>query len=136
MPEKLTGEESNWAMMLHLMIFVNFIAPLGFILALICWLVKKDESRFIRNHGAEAINFQISIFLYTPLFVILFFYAIVASETSEATALLSIILYLIGTFGSIFLFFYAPIRGAIKAKHGEEYLYPFCIRFIKPLPPV
>src|SRR5438105_972285 len=31
----------------------------GFILPLVIWLIKKDESRYIDYHGKEALNFQI-----------------------------------------------------------------------------
>ena len=128
-----TPEEKHWAMACHLAAFTSlFLFPAGLVVSLILWLVKKDESLFIRNHGAEAINFQISVYLYLFAILVLFFCSFLVSASSESLGVLIMFLFTAGLPAVIFLFFYGVIRGAIKASHGEEYLYPFCIRLIQP----
>jgi uncharacterized Tic20 family protein len=36
---------------------------MGFIIPLILWLVKNDESRFIDYHGKEALNFRLTMLI-------------------------------------------------------------------------
>ncbi len=105
-----TQDERTMAMLAHLLgYFVTFIAPL------VIYLVKKDESPFIREHAKEALNFQISMAIYFIISIIL-------------------IVVLIGILGLIFLGFFSlivSIVAAIKANEGKPYRYPMCIRFIK-----
>ena len=50
-----TADEKNIALLAHILtIFVGFIAPL------VIYLVKKDESEFVRENAVESLNFQIS----------------------------------------------------------------------------
>jgi hypothetical protein len=103
-------DERTMAMLAHLLgCFVTFIAPL------VIYLVKKEESPFIREHAKEALNFQISIAIYFTISLIL-------------------VIVLIGILGLIFLGFFSvivSIVAAIKANEGKPYRYPMCIRFIK-----
>ena len=49
-----------------LALFTSWSAGIGgMIAALIVWVMKKDESRVIRTHAAEAFNFNFSMFIYT-----------------------------------------------------------------------
>ncbi len=54
-----TKTERILAMILHLSGFLNGMLPL--IIPLIIWLLKKDSSFFIREHGRAALNFQLSV---------------------------------------------------------------------------
>jgi len=57
-------EEKNWALCAHLSTFSTYIGIPGFIGPLIVWLVKKDEMPFAAANAKEALNFQISLFIY------------------------------------------------------------------------
>ncbi|MBU1120234.1 DUF4870 domain-containing protein, partial [Patescibacteria group bacterium] len=54
-------------MFCHLSSFVAFIGiPFGNVLGpLIIWLVKKNEMPLVEVNGKEALNFQISMSIYT-----------------------------------------------------------------------
>lgn len=59
-------DEEVWAMFCHLSALLGFAIPLGnFIGPLIFWLLRRDKSLFINDHGRESINFQITILLYS-----------------------------------------------------------------------
>lgn len=85
----------------------------GFVLPLIIWLVKKDESSYIDHHGKEALNFQLTMMIGHLIAIPL------AICTFGITALA--MLALVITFSII---------AAMAANRGEKYTYPMTIRFI------
>jgi uncharacterized Tic20 family protein len=119
-----TSKEVNkdarmWAMFCHLgglAALLPILPVIGAIIApLIIWQIKKDEHPFVDEQGREAVNFQISILIYTLVSGLLCFACI-------GFFLLPAVLI----FDIIFL-----IIAAIKANDGFHYRYPLCIRFIK-----
>jgi uncharacterized Tic20 family protein len=60
------NEERNWAVFCHLGGFAFYLLgfALGHILVpLALWLLKREQSAYIEEHGREALNFQISVTL-------------------------------------------------------------------------
>jgi hypothetical protein len=57
----LKDEEKQMAMFCHLGALIG-----GFVIPLVIWMMKKDESRFVDRHGKECLNFTISLFIYGP----------------------------------------------------------------------
>ncbi len=87
-------------------------AVFGFIVPLIVYLIKKDESPFLRHHSAEALNFH--------------FTAFIASMVSAV-----LMLVLIGFFmliAVVIVFWIFTIMASIAANRGEYYRYPMTIR--------
>lgn len=61
-----TNNYQTIAASIHLMTFGKWILPLGnFLFPLILWMINAKKSPFIDDHGKQAINFQLSITLYT-----------------------------------------------------------------------
>ena len=89
--------------------FANIFLPLVF------WLIKRKEDPFIDEAGKEAVNFQISLTIYTIVSALLILLVI-------GFALIVIVL-LIGLI--------LTIVAAVKANDGESYRYPLTIRFIR-----
>ena len=78
------------------------------------WFVKRDESAFIESHAREAMNFQISIWLY-----------------SVAVWLLTFVL--IGWLFVLPLMVFdivVVIIAALRARRGETYHYPLSLRLV------
>jgi uncharacterized Tic20 family protein len=103
-------DEKNIALLSHVLTLVA-----GFIAPLVIYLVKKDESEFVKIHAMESLNFQISIFI----FVI---------------ACIPFVFIFIGFFMMIaigFAYLVLIIVATIKASEGKIYRYPFTIRLIK-----
>lgn len=88
--------------------FANVIAPL------ILWLWKKDLNPAVDTHGKEAVNFQISMSIYTIVAALTMFVAI-GFVLLPAVVITNLILMVIA---------------AIRASRGEFYRYPFTFRFI------
>jgi len=105
-----TRKEKNWALTCHI---VGFIFPV--VITLILWLTKKESSNYINFHGKEALNFQITMAIYTVISIVLIFIMIGY-----------LFLIAIGIFYVV-----AIIMATSKASGGEEFYYPMSMRFIK-----
>jgi len=88
---------------------VSFFGPL------IIWLVKRESSSFIDDHGKQILNFQILMFIGGLVSVLLSFIFI--------GGILGTILFLANVVLSIL--------GAVKAFIGEEYKYPINLKILK-----
>jgi uncharacterized Tic20 family protein len=108
--------ERTYAMFTHLSL-LTFHVMLPVIPALVLWLVKRERSPFVDDHGREAVNYQISLVLYALLVV-----PIVALMTCGIGAVLVIPVYVLAVVGMI--------KAAIAANKGEYFRYPACIRFL------
>lgn len=111
--------EQTYSTIMHLALLGNLVAPGLIVIApLIMWLIKKEESPFVDDHGREALNFQISLVLMWLIVV----------------PLLTIVTCGIGALGFIVITvvsFIGMIQGSMAASRGEYYRYPMCIRLIK-----
>jgi uncharacterized Tic20 family protein len=106
-PYTPTSDEKTLALIAHVITFVSsFIAPL------IIYLIKKDESEFIREHAKESLNFQITVFIIVIICII----SLIGLLLLWAVGLFTFILVIVAT---------------IRASEGKLYRYPFSIRFIK-----
>ena len=106
----VSSTDKLFAIACHLCVFVGFV----FVLPLIVYLVKKGESEWVTAHSREALNFHLSLLLYSictiPLCFILIGFVIYA-----VLGLITVVL---------------AIVAAIKAAEGGFYRYPLTIRFI------
>jgi hypothetical protein len=110
--EEVTDDERTLAILMHVLaIFSGFIAPL------VLWLVKKDDSPFLDQHGKEALNFQISILIYGIAV------GVIAIFTCGIGALLAIPLAILVLVGCTL--------AAIQGHKGERCSYPLTIRLIQ-----
>ena len=111
----LSAESKNWAMAGHLSAFVVFIGiPLPVLGPLFVWLMNRDDDAYAEWHAREALNFNISIMLYTIV-----------------SALLILLLVGILLLPAVLIsWFILAIVGAVRASSGEYYRYPMTIRFV------
>ena len=114
-PVASTSDERTWAMLCHLSTLCGYMIPFGNIIGpMVVWLVKKDESALVDDQGKEALNFQISVTIYSIICLVLIF-------------------VIIGIFLLIALVIFdlvVTIIAAIRSNQGEYYRYPMSIRFI------
>jgi uncharacterized Tic20 family protein len=67
-----TMNEKNLATFTHLSTITQYFIPFGnYIFQLLIWNSKKDDSEFIDFHGKQALNFQLSLLLYSILLAII-----------------------------------------------------------------
>jgi uncharacterized Tic20 family protein len=104
------SDERSMALLCHLGGIIS-----SFILPLVIWLIKKDQSAFVNDQGKEALNFQITMWIAWAV-------AIVLSCVGVGFLLFPVI-FLVNI---IFC-----VMGAIASNKGERYRYPLNIRIIK-----
>ena len=110
-----------WAMFTHLagLAFLLPVVPgIGSIIGpLIIWLLKKDQYPFVDDQGKEALNFQITMFIYGAVAGLLVLVCI-GIVLLPAVIIADIVLI---------------VLAAMKANEGYAYRYPYplIIRFIK-----
>jgi hypothetical protein len=150
---EVSENEKSVSTFIHLSTFLKYFFPLGnFIGPVILWQVNKGKD-FIDANGRAALNFQLSIFVYTLIicFLCLPFFAIFVTDfvslvesiehhsnhirVSEIEniagyiMLASVVALLF--FGLFLLELYAVINAAMHASKGTLYRYPLCINFFK-----
>ena len=144
----------NIATFTHLSTLTQYFIPFGnYIFPIILWSTKKNDSEFVNHNGKQVLNFQLSLFLYSlvlimiaiPAFLISLFNNVSLSAlvtehdfnisnfnfednigmlTLGMTCLLIFGLWKVAEF---FLIIYA----SIKTSNGDIYRYPITIPFIK-----
>lgn len=67
-----TSNEKSTGALIHLSVFTQYFFPLGnFIFPTIIWGARKNSSDFVDHHGRQALNFQLSMLLYTLVLAII-----------------------------------------------------------------
>lgn len=132
--------ERQWAAMAHLTALVlalltswivGFAGVLG---AGAIYLLKRDDSAFAAEHAREALNFNLSMFIYSCLAVAAAVALIGATVLTLGIGLIVTLpagLALALAFCAIaLLWLVCSIIATIKAWNGEPYRYPLTIRLI------
>jgi len=109
------AEQRNWALATHLSPFLaSMVGGLSFLGPLVLYLVFRDRGAFIRHHSAEALNFQltmwIGLIISFPLMLVL-----IGFLTAGAILVAMLVCH---------------VLGAVAANEGRDYRYPFTIRFV------
>ena len=103
-------EEKNMAMLCYVLGIVT-----GFLGPLIIWMMKKETMPFVNDQGKEILNFQITTALAWVVCILLSFVVIGV--------------FLMPLVGLAYLIL--MIMGALKAKDGVAYRFPFALRLLK-----
>lgn len=149
-----TSSEKNIATFTHLSTLSQYIIPFGnYIFPILIWTSKKDQSEFVDHHGKQAINFQLSILIYSlvlaaialPILIFTVFNNMTFDEFYHNQGLVirdfnfedHIGLITVGIIAALAFVgfkiaeFFLIIIAAVKTSNGEKYQYPFTIPFIK-----
>jgi len=117
---EMNRDARMWAMICHLAALAIFVMPLiGLVIGpLVIWLIKKEQYPFVDEQGKQAVNFQISMLIYSA----------VGGLLVLACGIGVIVVGVVGILNLVFM-----IIAAIKANDGYHYRYPYplIIRFIK-----
>ncbi|MBW4641445.1 MAG: DUF4870 domain-containing protein [Goleter apudmare HA4340-LM2] len=155
MREKPKQQMRVWAMFCHssallawiLLFFLVFLGiplylPLNILVPLLIWQFNKAKSPWIDFQGKEALNFQISLTLYTlaviiiSLLVILIICAIAMTTNQGGNQVKMVLDSLIFVWFSLtaimlLLQLFLVNFAAVKAYNGEYYRYPFTMRLLR-----
>ena len=130
--------ERLWAMGAHIAallaaLMTSWIAGMaGALAAMGVWMLVRDKSAFAAEHAKEAVNFNLSMLIYTVVAV-----AITLLLVGATLLTLGIGLLVTAPAGVVLLLIYAAIAvtwlvcslvAAYKAYDGQTYRYPLTIR--------
>ncbi len=108
-------EEKNWGIVAHLSPLAgSLVCGLTFLGPLVVWLVKKDQSEFVRLNALHALGFNIALFI--PLLIAI---ALTCVTGGILGLLLTPIMILVGLAALAYI-----IIGAVNASNGYVYAYP------------
>lgn len=104
------GSDTIWSMLSHL----SALLGVGFVLPLVVYLAMSKESEYVATNAREALNFHISVLIYSLCCIPLVF------------ILIGIPLLIVLGLGSLVL----AIIATIKAADGLSYRYPLTLRLV------
>lgn len=144
-----TNTENTNAFLIHICRFGGFLYPFGSIITpLIVWQTLKNRSTFLDEQGKEAVNFNISFSLYKFIIGIVFlpfaFGTFLSNINHSGNFEWFSFDFDLDSFSFINFFGFGSLLGililiriiltintAVKSKEGDNYKYPFTIKFIK-----
>ncbi len=153
-----SANERTIASVTHLSTLTQYFIPFGnFIFPIIIWSFKKNDSEFVDANGKQTLNFQLSIFMYSAILVIiaipLLIFGFMDSISThpnfngnfdfdnirfenfsyeKITSIMIVALVAFVIFGFLKIVeFILIILAAVKASNGENYKYPLTIPFFK-----
>ena len=158
MEHTVTENQKSIGAFIHLSTFLKYFFPFAnFLAPLLLWTVNKDKP-FVNEHGRQAINFQLSILLYTlligllciPFFLVFAFdfvslvdaldhtmHELKLQEIKNLSGYILLISLAALLLAGVFIFeLYAVISATVQATKGKLYKYPLSIPFIKLNPPL
>jgi uncharacterized Tic20 family protein len=116
----------------------------SFVLCLIVWLVKRDESRFVDEHGKEALNFQLTTLIVfvalilvrwvLSLFLFMGVWTAPSFDNIAGAAMFSLVislLWMLVMLGLTIMVVVFAIQGAMAASNGQMYRYPINLRMVR-----
>ena len=122
-PPARTMEESDarmWAAFAHLAGLIYLLGVPGILGSLVIWLWRRGDHRLVDEHGKEAVNFQLTLLIYSVAGAALVFMtcglgAIIVGPLLAVLAVFVIVL---------------PIIATVRASEGRPYRYPLTIRLV------
>lgn len=119
------ADRKNWAMAAHLSALVGFVGIPSLVGPLVVWLAKKDSDSYIAAHSVHALNFNISVLIYTIVGSIAL--GVIGLLTLGIGFLLAIPVVII----ALVVWVVLVIQGGLAASRGEQFRYPLTIDFVK-----
>jgi uncharacterized protein len=109
-PAAHQGSDKIWSMLSHL----SALLGVGILLPLVVYLAMRKESEYVASNAREALNFHLSILIYSLCCLPLVF------------ILIGIPLLLVIAIGLLVL----AVIATVKASNGESYRYPLTLRLV------
>ena len=107
----ISDTDRHFGVGIHLSPLAAFVIGPLILAPLVLWLIRKDTSAFVDDHGRETINALISFVIYNVVLVV------------TVIGLIALpVLYIVGAVNLI--------RGAVAASRGDFFRYPMTIRFL------
>jgi hypothetical protein len=119
------ADRKNWAMAAHLSALVGFVGIPSLVGPLVVWLAKRDSDAYVAAHSVHALNFNISVLIYTIVgSIVLGLFGLVTLGIGLLLAIPVVIIALV-------VWVVLVVQGGLAASRGEQFRYPMTIDFVK-----
>ena len=135
-----TESERQWAAMAHLsaltlaLLTSWFAGFAGVLAATVVYLVKRGDSPFASEHALEALNFNLSMFIYACAAMVIGVVLVGATVLTLGIGLLVTapagLVLVLAMIAIAVMWLVCSIVATIKAWNGEHYRYPFTLRLV------
>lgn len=122
-----TLNDRQWAAGAHLFALILALVTswaagiAGAVGALAVWMIKRDDSAFAAEHAREALNFNLSMFIYAVVLVVFSVVTLgIGLIVAVPLGVLIAVAWLVCT-----------LQAAFRAYDGQTYRYPFSIRLFR-----
>ena len=140
-PGVSSESDRHWAASAHalalvLALLTSWVAGIAGVLgALAIWMIKRDDSPFAAEHAKEAVNFNLSMFLYACAAAVLAFVLVGATVLTLGLGIILTgpagILLMLAIAAIAVMWLVCSVIAIFKAYNGETYRYPLTIRLLK-----
>lgn len=119
-----TQTERRWGMAAHLSALAGIVVGVTWLGPLAIYLWKKDEP-FVREHAREALNFNLTLFAFEMLLVIVFIF------TMPLWTFLPVQLVILAIVAANLLWLLLTVRASIRANDGHAFSYRLAFPFVR-----
>ena len=136
----ISPSDRQWAASAHFLALLLalmtawMVGVAGIVGAGIIYLIKRDDSSFVAEHAREAINFNLSMLLYSVAAVAM---GVLLAGATVLTLGLGLIvtapaglLLLVAAAGIAVMWLVCSLVAGFKAWNGEHYRYPLTLRWL------
>jgi uncharacterized Tic20 family protein len=124
-PQPVSSDQQMWRVLAHASAFIQVVGIPSLVGPLVVWLMKREDP-VIEPHARAALNFQISLLIYTIAGVVLAFLAALTIVGLVLTAVIVIFLIVLVILELLF-----ALLASLAASKGEFYDYPLSLDLIK-----
>jgi uncharacterized protein len=119
-----TLTERRWGMVAHLSALAGLIVGVTWLGPLAIYLWKKDEP-FVREHARQALNFNLTLFAFEMLLVVVFIL------TMPLWSFVPVQLVILAIVAANVLWLILTVRGTIRANDGHTFRYWLAFPFVR-----
>jgi len=119
MPASKSQSENQWAMITHLSSLTGYLGvPIGFIIGpLLVWQIKKEEFPGLDRHGKNAVNFNLSVLIYSIVLGL------------SSVLIITLLITIPALIALVIAHIIITIKASLAARDGKKYDYPMSIQF-------
>jgi|GEM_PF-223313 len=133
--ERQWAASAHFAALLLAMLTTWIAGAAGVVGAGTVYLLKRDDSSFVAEHAKEAINFNLSMFIYSCIAVVIGVLLVGATVFTLGIGLILTlpagIVLVLACAAIALLWLVCSVVATIKAWNGERYRYPLTLRLLK-----